>query len=92
MRDPWGKDAQLAEVADWSNAAEIESGVARAPLDAGWKVGEQGGNGLQPVRTLGGTYVLQKRLPLSRYPIWPVEYRFSSFCGRAQSPFSWPYG
>src|SRR6266853_6889462 len=41
IRDPSGKDLQLGEVADWRNAAEIESGVARALLDAGWKVGEQ---------------------------------------------------
>ena len=41
IRDPLGKDLQLAEVADRRNAAEIESGVARALLDAGWKVGQQ---------------------------------------------------
>jgi hypothetical protein len=33
--DPLGKDAQFGEVADWCNAAEIESGVAGALLDAG---------------------------------------------------------
>ena len=44
--DPGGKDLQLGEVADRRNAAEIESGVARALLDASWKVGEQVSSGL----------------------------------------------
>ena len=35
-RDPGGKDAELVEVADRRNAAEVESGVAGALLDAGW--------------------------------------------------------
>src|SRR5712691_4661012 len=43
--DPGGKDLQLGEVADWCNAAEIESGIARALLDADWKVGEQVSSG-----------------------------------------------
>jgi hypothetical protein len=33
--DPDGKDAQLGEVPDWRNAAKVESGIARALLDAG---------------------------------------------------------
>src|ERR1700674_5721105 len=43
--DPGGKDLQLGEIPDRRNAAEIESGVARALLDAGWKVGKQVGSG-----------------------------------------------
>src|ERR1700693_2311317 len=43
--DPGGKDLQLGEVADRRNAAEIESGVARALLDAGWEVGGEVGSG-----------------------------------------------
>ncbi len=34
---------QFAEIADWSDAAEIESGVAGELLDTGWEVGRQGG-------------------------------------------------
>jgi len=43
---------QLAEVADGRNAAEIESGVACAALDAGWEVGKHVGRGSEPVRPL----------------------------------------
>ena len=42
--DPRGKDLQLGKVAGWRNAGEIESGVARALLDAGWEVGQQFSN------------------------------------------------
>src|ERR1700687_3966787 len=64
LRDPDGKDVQLAEFANRRNAAEIESGVARAPLDAVWEVGKQVGSGWRPVGPLGGTHILQERLPL----------------------------
>src|SRR5580698_1734760 len=43
--DPGGKDVEFAEVADGSNSAEIESGIAGALFDAGWKVGWQVGSG-----------------------------------------------
>jgi len=72
IRDPRGKDVQLAEVADRRNAAEIESGSARAPLDASWKVGKQAGSGSRPVRPLG-THILEKRLPLHSALIWPFD-------------------
>jgi hypothetical protein len=45
---------QLAEVANRRDAAEIESGVARAPLYAGWKIGQHEDNSWRPVRR-GGT-------------------------------------
>ena len=50
--DPCGEDAQLSEVSDSDrrNAAEVESRVARALLDAGWKVGKQVGSGSRPVQ------------------------------------------
>ncbi len=63
--DPNGKDLQLGEVADWRNAAEIEAGVARALLDAGWKVGQQVGSGSLLVQ-LRDELISFKRLPLSR--------------------------
>jgi hypothetical protein len=47
IRDPSRKNVQLAEVSDRRNAAEVESGSARAPLDAGWKVGKQVGSRLR---------------------------------------------
>jgi len=59
IRDPEGKDVQLAEVADRRDAAEIESGVACAPLDAGWKISQHLGNGWRPVRR-GGTGASEK--------------------------------
>jgi hypothetical protein len=62
--NPGGKDLQLGEVADWRNAAEIESGVASALLDAGWKIGEQMGSCSRLRRK--DAFRSSKRLPLSR--------------------------
>ena len=64
--NPRGKDAQLDEVADRRNAAEIESGVARALLDAGWKVGKQVDSSSQRIQTLGSESHPRERLPLLR--------------------------
>src|ERR1700720_1764215 len=50
IRDPGGKDAQLAEFSDGRNAAEFETGVLRALLDADWKVGKHRGSDSRPIR------------------------------------------
>ena len=46
--DPCGEDVEFLEVADGRYAAELESSVARALLDASWKVGEQRGRCAAP--------------------------------------------
>ena len=60
VRDPRGKDLQLDEVMDRRNATELESSVARALLDAGWKVGEQGAMARGEFGRAGCTHILQE--------------------------------